>query len=223
MEKREFKDRIYIELARISTAFGNSKRLEIIDLLAQGELAVEKIANETNMSVANASKHLQVLKAGSLVEIQRRGNFIFYRLSNDKVGEIYKLLRYFGIQRIAEIDKVVRDFRSGKEDRQSVTIDELIKKIDLEDIVLLDVRPEHEYKSGHIFKSLSIPIDQLADRLKELPLNKEIIAYCRGPFCVFADDATELLIKNNFRAKRLQEGFPDWKLKGLPVEVIYNQ
>jgi rhodanese-related sulfurtransferase len=223
MEKRDFKDRVYNELARISTALGNAKRLEIIDLLAQGEWTVERLAKETGMSVANASKHLQVLKAGSLVEVKRSGNFIIYKISSDKVTEIWKLLRDFGSQRIAEIDKVVRDFRSGKNNLESVSIDKLIEKIDLDKVIFLDVRPEHEYKSGHISKALSIPIYQLADRLKELPKNKDIIAYCRGPFCVFADEATELLIKNNFRAKRLAEGFPDWKLKGLPVAVIYNQ
>lgn len=222
MKKRDFKDKIFHELSRISTAFGNPKRLEIIDLLAQGEWSVEKIANETSISVANASKHLQVLKAGSLVEVKRSGNFIIYKLSSDKVNEIWKLLRDLGTQRVAEIDKVVRDFRSGKEGLESVTIDELKEKNNLEDIIFLDVRPEHEYKSGHISKALSIPIDQLAERLKELPKSKEIIAYCRGPFCVFADDATELLIKNNYKAKRLKEGYPDWKLKGLPVEAIYK-
>lgn len=217
MEKRAFKDKVYTELARVTTALGNPRRLEIIDLLAQGERSVEKIAFETGMSVANASKHLQVLKAGNLVEVQRNGNFIIYNLASDQVTKIWHLLRDFGIQRIAEVDKIVRDFRDGKEKLESVTIDDLIERINLEEVVLLDVRPESEYNFGHIFQALSIPIEQLAERLNELPKNKEIIAYCRGPFCVFADEATELLLKNNFKAKRLTEGFPDWKLKGLPV------
>lgn len=219
MEKRDFKDKIFNELARVTTALGNPRRLEIIDLLAQGGKSVEKIATETGMSVANTSKHLHVLKAGRLVEVKREGNFIIYHLASEKVNEIWHSLRDFGTERIAEIDKVVRDFRAGKEKLESVTIDDLIKRINLEEVVLLDVRPESEYNFGHISKALSIPIEELADRLKELPRNKQIIAYCRGPFCVFADEATELLLKNNFKAKRLIEGFPDWKLKGLPVEV----
>ena len=217
MEKREFKDKIYTELAKVSGALGNPRRLEIIDLLAQGGRSVEKIASETGMSVANASKHLQVLKAGSLVEVQRYGNFIIYSLASEQVSQIWHLLRDFGTQRIAEVEKVVRDFRVGKEKLESVTIDELINRRNLEEVILLDVRPESEYKFGHISEALSIPIEQLAERLKELPKCKEIIAYCRGPFCVFADEATALLLKNNFKAKRLTEGYPDWKLKGLPV------
>ena len=219
MEKREFKDKVFNELARVTTALGNPKRLEIIDLLAQGERTVEKIASETNTSVANTSKHLQVLRAGNLVEVKRNKNFVIYKLSNDKVTEIWTLLRDFGTERIAEVDKVVRDFRAGKANLESITIDELIERLNLEDVILLDVRPDEEYKFGHISKALSIPFDQLALRLQELPKNKEIIAYCRGPFCVFADDATELLLKNNFKARRLKEGYPDWKLKGLPVEA----
>lgn len=219
MEKREFKDKVFGELARISSALGNSRRLEVIDLLAQGERTVERIALETNMSVANASKHLQVLKGGNLVEMKRNGNFIIYKLTNEKVAQIWQLLRDFGTERVAEIDKVVRDFRSDKKGLESVTIDALLQRMNQENILLLDVRPEEEYKFGHISNALSIPFDQLEARLKELPKNKEIIAYCRGPFCVFADEAAQLLVKHNFKASRLEEGYPDWKLKGLPVEV----
>lgn len=219
MEKREFKDKVFGELARVGNALGNPKRLEIIDLLAQGEKTVEKISNETGMSVANASQHLQVLKASNLVEIKRQGNFIIYRLANDKVSLIWQFLREIGTERIAEIEKVVNDFRSQKKGLESVTIDELLKRMDKHNVVVIDVRPTEEYEAGHISKAISIPIDQLAKKLKDLPKNKEIIAYCRGPFCVFADEATELLLKKKFNAKRLEEGFPDWKLRGLPVET----
>lgn len=219
MEKRAYKDTVFSELARVSGALSNPRRLEIIDLLAQGEKTVEKIALETGMSVANTSQHLQVLKNGSLVEIKRQGNHIFYRLSSDKVAEIWKLMRDFGMSRIAEIDRVVKDFREQKQILESVTIDELLKKMEEGHIVLLDVRPEEEYLSGHIVQSISIPIEQLADRIGELSLDKTIIAYCRGPFCVFADEAVALLKQYNYNAIRLEEGFPDWKLKGLPVEM----
>jgi rhodanese-related sulfurtransferase/DNA-binding transcriptional ArsR family regulator len=219
MEKREFKDKVFGELSRISSAMANPKRLEIIDLLAQGERTVEKIALETSMSTANASQHLQVLKNANLVEIKRNGNFIIYKISDEKVVMIWQLLREFGTARIAEVEKVVKDFRAQKKVFDSVSIDELLQKIEHENVVLLDVRPEEEYEAGHIANAVSIPFDKLSKRLKELPKNKEIIAYCRGPFCVFADEAIQLLLKNKFKAKRLEEGFPDWKLKGLPIEV----
>lgn len=219
MEKREFKDKVFGELAKVSNALANPKRLEIIDLLAQGERTVEKISNETGMSIANASQHLQVLKAGNLVEIKRKGNFIIYRLANDKVLLIWQLLRELGTERIAEIEKVVNDFRAKRKGLESVTIKELLEKINRQNVVVIDVRPAEEYESGHISKAISIPIDQLTKKLKDLPKNKEIIAYCRGPFCVFADEAIEILSKKKFKAKRLEEGFPDWKLKGLPVEI----
>jgi rhodanese-related sulfurtransferase len=180
---------------------------------------VEKIALNTGMSIANTSQHLQVLKSGSLVEIKRQGNHIYYRLSSYKVAEIWKLMRDFGASRIAEIDRVVKDFREQKQILESVTIDELLEKMQEGHVVLLDVRPEEEYLSGHIAQSISIPIEQLADRIEELSPDKTIIAYCRGPFCVFADDAVALLKQHHYNAIRLEEGFPDWKLKGLPVEM----
>jgi len=217
MEKRAFKDKVFSELAKISGALSNPRRLEIIDLLSQGEKTVERIAVATGMSVANASQHLQVLKNGSLVEIKREGNFIFYRLTNNKVAEIWKNLREFGIDRLSEIDKAVTEFRAEKQIFESVTITQLLKKMDEENVVLLDVRPLDEYSSGHISASVCIPIDELADRMNELPKNQTIVAYCRGPFCVFADEAIYLLRKNGFQASRMEEGFPDWKLKGLPV------
>jgi rhodanese-related sulfurtransferase/DNA-binding transcriptional ArsR family regulator len=219
MDKREFKDKVFSELAKISQALGNAKRLEIVDLLAQGEKTVDKIAASTGMSVANTSQHLQVLKAGNLVSIQRKGNFISYKLSCTDVAIIYTLLRDFGTSRIAEIDKVVKEFRAGKHNLDSVTVEELIDKMSLENVVLLDVRPQDEFESGHISGALSIPIEQLAERLSEIPSDKTVVAYCRGPFCVFADEAVKLLHQHNFNVTRLEEGFPDWKMKGLPIET----
>lgn len=219
MEKRAYKDTVFSELARVSGALSNPRRLEIIDLLAQGEKTVEKIALETGMSIANTSQHLQVLKNGSLVEIKRQGNHIYYRLSSYKVAEIWKLMRDFGTSRISEIERVVKDFREQKQVLESVTIEELLEKMLEGHVVLLDVRPEEEYMLGHIAQSISIPMEQLADRISELSHDRTIIAYCRGPFCVFADDAVALLKQHHFNAIRLEEGFPDWKLKGLPVEI----
>src|SRR5688500_9000818 len=219
MDKRVYKDRVYNELARVTKALANPHRLEIIELLAQGDYSVEQISIQMSLSIANASQHLQVLKAAQLVDVTRNGNFIHYRLANVNVFKAWKALRELGIERIASIDKLVKDFRRSRFKLESVTIDELIGKIDSGKVTILDVRPETEYKNGHIANSLSIPFDQLTRRLRELPKRKEIIAYCRGPFCVYADDAVSLLNKAGYKAKRLEEGYPDWALMGLPVEM----
>jgi rhodanese-related sulfurtransferase/predicted transcriptional regulator len=222
MNKREFKDKVYSELARITKSMANPHRLEIIELLAQGEFSVEQIADQTNVSIANASQHLQVLKVAQLVEINRQGNFIYYRLSNSNVFKTWKALRELGVERIAAIDKVVKEFRKSKFDFETVTIDGLIEKLESGKVTILDVRPESEFKQGHIANAISIPIDELFKRLKELSKRTEIIAYCRGPFCVYADEAVSILTKAGYKATRLEEGFPDWKLQELPIEVTMN-
>jgi len=222
MNKREFKDKVYSELARITKSMANPHRLEIIELLAQGEFSVEQIADQTNLSIANASQHLQLLKTAQLVEINRQGNFIYYRLANSNVFKAWKALRELGVERIAAIEKVVREFRKSKFDFETVTIDGLIEKLDAGKVTILDVRPESEFKQGHISNAISIPIDELSKRLKELPKRTEIIAYCRGPFCVYADEAVNILTKAGYKATRLDEGYPDWKLQDLPVEISEN-
>jgi len=219
MEKREFKERVYTVLAKLVKAMANPHRLEIIDLLGQGQRSVEDIAKETGMSVANASQHLQVLKQSNLVQIKRDGNFIYYRLAHDNVYKSWKDLREIGIESLAEVEKIVRDFRAQKNSLEGIQIDDLISRIKSSNIMLLDVRPEKEFNAGHIPHAINIPIDQLAKRIGELKKTKQYIAYCRGPFCVFADEAVQLLAKKGFSAKRLDEGFPDWKIKGLPVAI----
>ena len=218
MNKREFKDKVYDELAKITKALANPHRLEIIELLAQGDYSVEQISIQTNLSIANASQHLQVLKTAQLVDVTRSGNFIHYRLGNPNVFKAWKALRELGVERIASLEKLVKNFRQSKFTLESVTIDELIQKIQSGKVTILDVRPETEYRKGHIADSVSIPFDELFERLKELPKRNEIIAYCRGPFCVFADEAVAMLKKAGYKAKRLEEGFPDWAVMGLPVE-----
>lgn len=218
MTKKEFKDKVYNDLAKITKALANPHRLEIIELLAQGDYSVEQISTQTNLSGANTSQHLQVLKSAQLVEVSRNGNFIHYRLANDNVFKAWKAFRDLGVERIASVEKLVKEFRKSKFAIQSVTIDELIQKIQSGKVTILDVRPEMEYGNGHIANSISIPFDQLSDRLKELPKRNEIVAYCRGPFCVYADEAVALLSKAGFKAKRLEEGFPDWAVMGLPIE-----
>lgn len=218
MNKREFKDKVYDELSRITKALANPHRLEIIELLAQGDYSVEQISIQTNLSVANASQHLQVLKTAQLVDVTRDGNFIYYKLANANVFKAWKALRELGVDRMASIEKLVNDFRHSKFKLESVTIDELIKKMNSGKVTILDVRPENEYRQGHIANSVSIPFSELSERLKELPKRNEIIAYCRGPFCVFADEAVAVLTKAGYKAKRFEEGFPDWAVMGLPIE-----
>lgn len=222
MNKREFKDRVYGELARITKSLANPHRLEIIELLAQGDFSVEQIAEQTNLPIANASQHLQVLKQAQLVDIDRQGNFIYYRLANSNVFKAWKALRELGVERIATLEKLVKDFRQSKFKFESVTIEGLLQKLESGKVTILDVRPATEFNKGHIANAISIPIEELKERMSELPKRGEIIAYCRGPFCVYADEAVAILNKAGYKATRLEEGFPDWKIQELPVEVSLN-
>jgi len=212
MDKREFKDRVYAILAKLVKAMANPHRLEIIDLLSQSERSVEEIAVETGMSVANASQHLQMLRQSNLVQARRDGNFIHYRLANDNVYKSWKDLRTTGMESLVEIDKLVKDYRTSKSSLNAITLPELMTRMKSKNVVLLDVRPEQEFKAGHIPSAINIPIDELPQRLQSLSRSKQYIAYCRGVFCVFADEAVQLLQRSGYKAKRLEEGYPDWKL-----------
>lgn len=218
MEKRTFKNKIYQELARIVKALSNSHRLEILELLAQGRFSVEEIAEQTDLTTANASQHLQVLKRVQLVSTEREGNYVYYRLADQRVYKAWKALRDLGIERMAEVERVMRTFRESKKSLETLTSSELIQKIKKGDVTIIDVRPEQEFREGHISGAMNVPVDTLKDRLDDLPTDREIVAYCRGPFCVFADEAVELLHEKGFDAKRLDEGYPEWMLAGLPVE-----
>lgn len=219
MNKREFKDKVYAELARVTKALGNPHRLEIIDLLAQGPFAVEEIAGYTGLSVANASQHLQTLKHANLVSMTRDGNFIRYRLAGKNVFSAWAALRELGTACNAAVEQVVTDFRKGHNALDAVDAATLADLLAKGKVILLDVRPEEEYNRGHIHRAISMPVAQLRKRLEVLPKTKLVVAYCRGPFCVYADEAVALLKKKGYQAARLNEGFPDWALLGLPVEV----
>lgn len=219
MEKRDFKDRVYSKLADITKAMANSHRLEIIDFLGAGEKTVEEIASDTNLSVANASQHLQVLKTSNLVVIRRQGNFIYYRLPDDEIYKFIQTIRQLAIARIAEVGKVITDFRAAKNSLEALNINELLDRMKSRNLILLDVRPPDEFEKGHIPGAINMPVNELAKRLKKLPKTKEYIAYCRGPFCVFADEAVHLLKRKGFKVKRLEQGFSGWKVEGLPVGV----
>lgn len=218
MNVRDFKNSIYSELASIAKAMANPHRLEIIELLAQGPSPVEYIADNTGISIANASQHLQTLKSARLVRAEKKGKYNFYSLSNPGVFELWQSMRDLGFAQNAQIEKMLQDFRKSRHNMESVSSDELLERIEQGEALVLDVRPSDEYEAGHIASALSIPQKELIEKLKSLPKNKEIIAYCRGPLCAMADDAIKLLQENGYRAARFEAGYPEWKNKGLPVE-----
>lgn len=215
--KRTFKDALFAEFERIGKAVASGRRLEIIDLLAQAERSVEELAEETSQSVANTSQHLQVLRQAQLVETRREGTFVRYRLADERVTRLWLALREVGESRLAEVDRLVNTYLADRSTLQGIDSNELKKRLKDGSAVVLDVRPESEYEAGHIAGARSIPIEELSERLKELPKSKTVVAYCRGPYCVFADEAALLLSKKGFRVLRLEGGFPDWKFSGGAV------
>jgi rhodanese-related sulfurtransferase/DNA-binding HxlR family transcriptional regulator len=215
--KRTFKDQLFEQFARIGKGLASGRRLELLELLAQGERTVEELARETGMSVANTSQHLRALREAQLVEVRREGLYARYRLANEHVFALWQALRELGSARLAEIRHIVETYLTDRESLSGITCEELSRRLKDRSVVLLDVRPEEEYQAGHVAGARSIPLTELKARLKELPKRKEIVAYCRGPYCVFADEAVALLRSHGRKATRLEAGFPDWKARGLPV------
>lgn len=216
--KRTFKNLLYEQFARIGKALSNGHRLELLEVLAQGEHSVETLAHETGMSVANASQHLQVLRSAHLVGVRREGVYLYYRLAGEDVFSLWQAMRNVGERRIAEIDRIVETYLHDRGLLQPISAAELLRRLTEGNVILLDVRPAEEYAAGHLPNALSIPVADLEARLSELPQDREIVAYCRGPYCVFADEAVALLRTNGYRARRLEQGLPDWRALGLPVE-----
>jgi rhodanese-related sulfurtransferase/DNA-binding transcriptional ArsR family regulator len=217
--KRDFKDRLYAEFARIGKAIASPHRLEILEVLAQGERTVESLAAETGLSVANTSRHLQQLRQAQLVLTRREGLFIHYRVAGPEVVALMLALRLAAEEHLAEVDRVVRDFLGERDGFEPVTSDELSRLMRSGEIVLLDVRPEQEYAAGHIAGAWSMPVSDLDARVGELPPDREYVAYCRGPYCVYADEAVAVLRANGRTATRLSDGYPEWWLSGRPVQV----
>jgi len=219
MKGREFKDAVFEQFARVAAAFSSPKRIEIIDVLTQAERNVETLAAETGLSVANTSRHLQVLKASSLVAARKEGLQVFYRLADPNVLAGYRVLRRVAEKRLADLDRLVHDYFGGVDGLEPVGRTELRKRARSGDVVVIDVRPHEEFEAGHIAGALSIPLSMLEKRLSEIPAERDIVAYCRGPYCVLAAEAVRLLRRRGYRAFRLQEGYPEWRDEGLPVEV----
>lgn len=218
--KRRYKEGVYGQLERVGKALGSGRRLELLDVLAQGEHTVEALAQETAMSVANVSQHLQVLRRARLAETRREGTYVFYRLADERILRLFLALRDVAEARLAELHQIQHDYRSKRSELEPVGMQELFDRLRTDDVIVLDVRPEGEYAAGHIAGARSIPLDELEARLEEIPADAEVVAYCRGPYCVFADEAVEQLRERGVAARRLAVGFPDWKTVGLPVATV---
>lgn len=208
---------LYGEFARIGKAMSNPHRLELLDLLCQGERTVEVLANEASLSVANASQHLRNLRAARLVESRREGSYVYYRVADEAVYRFWRELQRLGKRRLAEVNRLVRDYIESRDVLEPVNFQLLLEKMNSGDVNVIDVRPRAEYEAGHIAGARSVPLDEIEEYVEKLPSDREIVAYCRGPYCVLAADAVGTLREHGFDARRLQEGFPEWRSSGLPV------
>ncbi|MBI2402313.1 MAG: metalloregulator ArsR/SmtB family transcription factor [Gemmatimonadetes bacterium] len=216
---RRFKDAIYRQLARIGKAVASPRRLELLDLLAQGPRTVERLASESGQTVANTSQHLQLLRRARLVEAQKQGLYVTYRLADQGVAEFYRGLRALAESRLGEIHRVTRDFLADRGALEAVDQEVLVARVLRGEVTLLDVRPVEEYAAGHIVGAVSVPLRELERRLASFPKRRQIVAYCRGPYCVLAIEAVARLRALGFKALRLEDGVPDWRARGLPVAV----
>jgi rhodanese-related sulfurtransferase/DNA-binding transcriptional ArsR family regulator len=219
MDDRQFKDTVYEQFARIGHALSAPKRLEILDLLGQAERSVEVLAREAGLSVPNASQHLRVLRSARLVDSRRDGPYVFYRLADSAVWRLWAALRDLGQLRLTEIGELLRSL-SADEGLEMVDRPTLWRLVQEGHVSVLDVRPTAEYDAGHIPGAISIPLEDLEWRLSEVPREQPVVAYCRGPYCVLAVQAVELLRRHGFAARRLRDGFPEWREEGLPVEAV---
>lgn len=219
MGERAFKERLYAQFARLGKALASPARLELLDVLAQGEHTVEVLAHEAGLSVANASAHLHVLARAQLVVSRKAGLHVHYRLADPSVYRLWATLREAGSAQLAEIDRLVGTYLHDRQALEPLSRDDLLARLNHGDTVVLDVRPTLEYQQGHVAGARSIPVDELEARLEELDPQREIVAYCRGPYCIFADEAVALLRTHGLRAYRYEDGFPEWAAAGLPVAV----
>ncbi len=219
MTNREFKTSLYKHLASVTKAVSHASRLEILDLLVQGIFAVEYIAKQTNLSVASASQHLQVLKNSGLVECERHGKYIYYKIAGQEVRSTWYALRKLAFKHNDEIKSLLEDFRTKRNQLEQISTDELHKKLEKGEVYLIDVRPEEEFEAGHIKNALSRPKKMLEKTLDELPKDQEIVVYCRGPLCLMADEAVLYLKYQGFKAKRMENGFTDWLAENKPLAV----
>ena len=223
MKSKDFKDTVFQQFARIAQAFSAPKRLEIVDVLAQAERDVETLAGEIRSTVANTSRHLQVLKNSRLVETRRQGVHVYYRLADPAVLQCWMQLQALAESRLPEVNDAVRHYVQARDGMEPISRDELLRRIRDEQVVVLDVRPHEEYEAGHIPGAVSVPLSELRRQLDKIPPSSEVVAYCRGRYCGLSVEAVALLRRLGHRAVRLEDGFPDWQQNGLPVAVGCSQ
>ncbi|HEX9529567.1 MAG TPA: metalloregulator ArsR/SmtB family transcription factor [Acidimicrobiales bacterium] len=217
MGDRAAKDALFEGFAEVAKAMASGRRAEVVDVLAQCERSVDEIAEEIGQSVANTSHHLRAMARAGLVTTRRDGTRIFYRLASERVAELWAALRDVAAEHVAGLEKLAAAYLGDRDGIDTIDRKELAQRIKRGEVVLLDVRPEAEYTAGHIAGARSVPVSELRRHLKALPADAEVVAYCRGPYCVYADDAVRELTRKGYRARRLLDGFPEWKRAGLPV------
>jgi len=219
MPNHGFKQDLFAQFARVGKALSNGNRLEILEFLAQGERSVDELAKISGLTVGNMSQHLQQLRQVGLVESRKEGLKVYYRLSGDDVIDLLNALRAVAERHVADVERLVNSYLTVKDDLEPVPRKELLKRVKAGLVTVIDVRPPEEYAAGHVPGAVNIPLEKLKSRLKELKTSKEIVAYCRGPHCVLAFDAVEQLRKRGINARRLEDGYPEWKSAGLPIEL----
>jgi rhodanese-related sulfurtransferase len=219
MNSRAAKGALFDAFASVAAALGNGRRAEIVDLLAQGERSVEEVASEVGQSVASTSHHLRLLARSGLARSRREGNRVFYRLASDRVADLWAAVRDVATRHVAEVTVLAGEYLGQRDEVELLSATELDERLEQGKVVLLDVRPEAEYRSGHIAGAVSAPLERLELIAPGLPKRREVVAYCRGPYCVYADEAVRLLRVRGVRARRLDVGFPEWRRAGLPVEM----
>ena len=218
MNRTEQKRSIYQHFAAVAKALGHEYRWELLELIAQGERSVESLSHGTELAVATVSQHLQQMRRAGLVRSRKEGRFMYYRLADDRVISLMAGLREVAERNIAEVRQLVDSFHGDSSELDAMDADELMAQIESGGVTLLDVRPEQEYSAGHLPGALNIPVEELQERLRELPEGQTVVAYCRGPFCALSEDAVKLLREQGIEAVRFDSGYPEWKASGLPVQ-----
>lgn len=210
---------LFRQFAAIAKAVAHEHRLELLEALAQGERSVETLANRTGLSLANASQHLKQMRRAGLIEARRSAKFVYYRLSDAAVLDLIASLSRIGERHVAEVDRIVRSYFQSRDALEPVSRAELVARMKAGDVQVLDVRPEDEFAMGHVRGAINVPLDKLKKRLAALDPNREVVAYCRGPFCVLSFEAVAELRRRGFKVRRLEDGLPEWQAAGLPVEA----
>ena len=219
MSEHNFKRDLFEQFARIGKALSSGKRLEMLEFLAQGERSVEQLAQMTGLSVANTSQHLQQLRQVGLVTARKEGLYVYYRIAGDGIVRLLATLRAVGEEHVADVDRLIKLFLDSRDSLEPVPAKELWQRVKQGLVTVLDVRPPEEYAQGHIRGAINVPVTELKKKLHQIPADQEVVAYCRGPYCLLAYEAVQVLRKKGIKARRLEDGYPEWKSAGLPVEA----